>query len=178
MFSVVWSCNIVFYSQYLLEGFDSHLTDLKANPPNRAVYDVRSLTGEACFALPGKPKPEENSRRKQFGFSRRYQRSTSTDTHSTYSTARQGRSTTTSRQSPGPQTEKNVQWSYSVLCLKVDYIWDFMSFGPQRVYCSTLYLPTFHSFYSVIGLVIFLNWFLVPKYSISLFRPWKYTNTF
>ena len=95
--------------QYILEGFDSHLMDLKANPPKRAVYDVRSLTGEACFALPGKPKPEETSRRRPFGFSRRYQRTASTDVQSTHSTAKQGRLTPTSRHSPGPQTERNVQ---------------------------------------------------------------------
>ena len=95
--------------QYVSEGFASHLTELKGNPPKRAMYDVRSLTGEASFALPGKPKPEETSRRKPFGFTKRYQRSASADTHSTHSTApKQGRSTIASRQSPGPQTERNV----------------------------------------------------------------------
>lgn len=73
------------------------------------MYDVRSLTGEASFALPGKPKPEETSRRKPFGFSKRYQRSASTDTQNSLSTGpKQGRSTIASRQSPGPQTERNV----------------------------------------------------------------------
>ena len=96
-------------AQYLLEGFASHLTELKGTPPRRAMYDVRSLTGEASFALPGKHKPEETSRRKPFGFTKRYQRSASTDTHSTRSTSpRPNRSTIASRQSPGPQTERNV----------------------------------------------------------------------
>lgn len=98
-----------FHSQYISEGFASHLTELKTNPPKRAMYDVRLLTGEASFALPGKPKPEETSRRKPFGFSKRYQRSTSTDTQTTLSTGpKQSRSTIVSRQSPSPQTERNV----------------------------------------------------------------------
>ena len=98
------------HAQYISEGFASHLTELNSNPqPKRAMHDVRSLTGEASFALPGKPKPEETSRRKPFGFSKRYQRNASTDTQNTLSTApKQGRSTIASRQSPGPQTERNV----------------------------------------------------------------------
>lgn len=73
------------------------------------MYDMRLLTGEASFALPGKPKPEETSRRKPFGFSKRYQKSASIDTQNTHSTdAKHGRSTIASRQSPGPQTERNV----------------------------------------------------------------------
>lgn len=81
--------------------------ELKTNPPKRAMYDVRSLTGEACFALPGKPKPEEVNRRRPFA--KRFQRSASTETHTTYGTTKPGKLSNTSRRSPGPQTERYVQ---------------------------------------------------------------------
>lgn len=49
--------------QFLTEGFGSHLGELKSSPPRRAMFDMKSLLGDICFALPGNQKPE-GSRKK------------------------------------------------------------------------------------------------------------------
>lgn len=44
------------YLQYLTDGFAGHLAEMQDSPPRRAMFDVRQLLGDVCFALPGKQK--------------------------------------------------------------------------------------------------------------------------
>ena len=100
-------CVVSFCFQLLSEGFANHLVQLRDHPPRQAAFDVRQLTGDSCFALPGNPATSYSSRRKSLNFRRsafksQKSKSRSVDSNSEKPTARVRTNST------GPSVETTV----------------------------------------------------------------------